>query len=173
MKTVKVQTTKASADKLHALLVKMAEGLEKLYDCLRTQQAALLKWDFSAFSATIRQQERLVRENLEREKKRIALVSEIAGEKGTEKLSLRQLAESLGGEWPDRFEKLAGRIKTASGKVSSMKDQNESVIINSRKLVNDQLILLLELARLNRNLYEGSGKKSVKANMHKVLDQKA
>jgi hypothetical protein len=173
MKTAKVQTPKASADKLHALLVEMAEGLEKLYDCLRAQQSALLKWDFPAFSATIRQQERMVRENLEREKKRIAMVSEIAGKKGAEKLSLRQLAESLGGEWPDRFEKLAGRIRTASGKVSSMKDQNESVINNSRKLVNDQLILLLELARLNRNLYEGSGKKSVKTNMHKVLDQKA
>jgi len=173
MKNSNVQTSKASPEKLHALMAEMAEGLEKLYDCLRTQQAALLKWDLPAFSATIRQQKRLARENLEREKKRIALVREMTGKNGAETSSLRQLAENLGGEWPGRFEKLAGRIRTASGKVSSMKEQNESVIKNSRKLVNDQLILLLELARLNRNLYEGSGKKSVKANMHKVLDQKA
>lgn len=172
MNTTSKQTPKANAEKLHALLVEMAIGLEKLYECLRLQQAALLKWDFPSFGATIRGQKRLARENLEREKKRIALVSEIAGKKATEKQSLRQLAESLGDEWPERFEKLAGRIRTASGKVSAMKDQNDSVINNSRKLVNDQLMLLLELARLNRNLYEESGKKSAKANMHKVLDQK-
>ena len=172
MKTASKQKTKASAEKLYTLLAGIAEGLEKLYECLRLQQASLMKWDFPSFSATISQQKRLARKNLEREKERIALVSEITGKQAAEKLSLRQLAESLGGEWPERFEKLASRIKTASGKVSSMKDQNESIINNSRKLVNDQLKLLLELARLNRNLYEGSGKKSEKANMYKVLDQK-
>ena len=146
MKTTGKRTKESSAEKLYALLVEMASGLEKLYGCLRLQQAALLKW--------------------------AALAVEIAGEDEAEKPSLRQLAESLGGEWPARFEKIAGRIRTASDKVSSMKDQNESIISYSSKLVGDQLKLLLELARLNRNLYEESGKKSAKANMHKVLDQK-
>ena len=172
MKTTGKRTKESSAEKLYALLVEMASGLEKLYGCLRLQQAALLKWDFPSFRATIRQQECLARENLEREKKRAALAVEIAGEDEAEKPSLRQLAESLGGEWPARFEKIAGRIRTASDTVSSMKDQNESIISYSSKLVGDQLKLLLELARLNRNLYEESGKKSAKANMHKVLDQK-
>ena len=56
MKTTGKRTKESSAEKLYALLVEMASGLEKLYGCLRLQQAALLKWDFPSFRATIRQQ---------------------------------------------------------------------------------------------------------------------
>ena len=57
--------------------------------------------------------------------------------------------------------------------VQTMKKQNEFLITRSRELVSERLNLLLELARINRNIYEKSGKKRKNANLQKVLDHKA
>ena len=161
------------AEKLHALLTAMADGLDELYGCLRDQQACLLRWNLAGFLETVQRQQRLARENLQREQQRRTLVQEMMGEERGESVRLRQIAEELGQDWPVRFQALAQRLKSSSGKAADMRKLNESLISHSHRLVNDRIKLLLDLARINRNLYEPSGKKSKKSNMHKVLDRKA
>ena len=169
---VAVSSEKLRAERLYSLLSAMAEALEQLYDCLRSQQKALIGWDYEAFVSCTRQQNSLARENLRRDQVRLALVQQFPKGENDRTLSLRELGALLGDPWQQRFEELAGRIRTASGKVSDMKTQNEMLIGKARSLVASQLKLLLEFARINRNLYEENGKKSRKANLHKVLDQK-
>jgi signal transduction histidine kinase len=161
------------AEKLHALLSAMADGLDELYGCLRDQQACLLRWNLAGFLETVRRQQRLAQENLQREKERRMLVAEMVGEERSESVTLRQISEELEQDWPVRFQALAKRLRSSSGKAADMKKQNESLISHSHRLVNDRIKLLLDLARINRNLYEPSGKKSKKSNLHKVLDRKA
>lgn len=173
MKTGTAQNETQRAEKLHELLLAIAGGLEKLYGCLRDQQSSLLRWNLPGFTAAMDCQQELVRENMRRELQRKALVCEIVGEERSATATLSQIAQELGGDWPECFQDLARRIRTASGKVAEMKKQNESLIGHGQRLVNDQIKLLLDLARLNRNLYEHSGRKSSRSNLHKVLDQKA
>jgi len=149
----------------------MAEGLERLYDCLRAQQRALVSCKLGDFNETLKLENRLARQNLKREQQRRVLISEMLGE-GCETVSLKKLAAGFDSPWPERFEKLAERIRQAGGKVQTMKKQNEFLIIRSRELVSERMKLMLELARLNRNIYEESGKKRKNPNLHKVLDQK-
>ena len=118
----------------------------------------------------MKKQKRLARVNLKAEKERQALVNEIWGD--TEPVKLVTIAQRLESPWRERFLSLAERIRSATGKVVVMKKQNEFLITKARNRVNDELKLLLDFARLNRNLYEESGKKSKAANLHKVLDQK-
>lgn len=170
MKMPKMEIRKAEIEKLYELLLGLAQGLERLYQCLRSQQAALISWNFEDFISTVQEQKRLARENLSREEERKALLSQMTGLR--QEISLRELTGLLEDPWQKRFSELAERLKAESGKVIQMKKQNEFLINKSRELVNEQLKLLLDLARLNRNLYEKSGKKSKKTNLHKVLDQK-
>ena len=169
---VAVSSEKLQAERLYSLLSAMAKALEQLYDSLRSQQKALISWDYEAFVVCTRQQNSLARENLRREQLRLTLVEQFPKGENARTLSLRELGALLGNPWQQRFEELAGRIKSASGKVSDMKTQNEMLIGKARSLVDSQLKLLLEFARINRNLYEENGKKSRKSNLHKVLDQK-
>lgn len=167
-----LSTEKNRAERLYSLLSAMAKGLERLYDGLRFQQKALIRWDYEAFVSSTRQLNALARENLQREETRKALVQEFSTVGEDRPLSLRELGARLGDPWQQRFAELAARIRTASGKASAMKGQNEMLIGKARSLVDSQLKLLLEFARINRNLYGENGKKSRKANLHKVLDQK-
>ncbi|OGG06637.1 MAG: hypothetical protein A3F83_06260 [Candidatus Glassbacteria bacterium RIFCSPLOWO2_12_FULL_58_11] len=169
---VTMTSDKLQAERLYTLLSAMAKALEQLYDCLRSQQKALITWNYEAFVSSTREQNSLARENLRREQIRLALVQQFPKGENGRNLSLRELGALLGEPWQRRFEELASRIRTASGKVSDLKAQNEMLIGKARSLVDGQLKLLLEFARINRNLYEENGKKSKKANLHKVLDQK-
>ncbi|MEA1996905.1 MAG: flagellar export chaperone FlgN [Gemmatimonadota bacterium] len=174
MKKSEPDTLQSDAVELYDLLTGMAQGLEQLYQCLRRQQAAVIKWNLEDFLSTVEDEKRLARENLDREEARKALVERIMAGSFQENspVSLRELASHLEPQWQERFRELAARIKSASGSVAEMKKQNEFLITRARETVNDQLKLLLELARLNRNTYEESGKKSRKANLHKVLDRR-
>jgi len=168
----KAQTRIIDIEKLYDLLLGIAQDLEKIYECLLSQQIALMNWDHDNFLATVREQNRLARENLRRESQRKELVKKISAESEGGSVNLRELAIGLGGKWPERFSKIAERIKTASGKAVMIRRQNEFLISKSREMINEQLKLVLDLARLNRNTYESSGKKTRKANLPKVLDQK-
>jgi transketolase len=168
----KAQTRIIDIEKLYDLLLGIAQDLEKIYECLLSQQIALMNWDHDNFLATVREQNRLARENLRRESQRKELVKKISAESEGDSVNLRELAIGLGGKWPERFSKIAERIKTASGKAVMIRRQNEFLISKSREMINEQLKLVLDLARLNRNTYESSGKKTRKANLPKVLDQK-
>lgn len=161
------------ARQLLSLLNEMATGLDRLYACLRDQQKALMGWKLADFVATVRSQRRLARENLKREEARRELVRGLVGEQRAEKISLREIAEMAGGQWPEKFRAVAGKVRSASESVAEMKKQNEALINRSRELVDGQLRLMIELASLNRNTYGQSGRKTSRGSMHKVLDQKA
>ncbi|MBW7996903.1 MAG: hypothetical protein FVQ81_10135 [Candidatus Glassbacteria bacterium] len=169
----KTDTSAVQTKKLHNLLGDMAEGMDKLYACLRDQQKALMGWKLADFVETVKRQRRLARENLGREDERRALVRKLAGGQNAANRSLRDLAEMFGGRWPKKFQAVADKIKSSSARVAEMKKQNEALITRSRDLVDGQLRLMINLASLNRNTYEQSGRKTGRGSTHKVLDQKA
>lgn len=161
------------AGKMLALLGAMADGLNKLYACLRDQEKALMHWRLADFVETTKRQRVLVQENLDREKMRRQLVAGVVGETRAASVSLRELAELFGGSWPERFKAVSERIRVASSKVAAMKKQNEMLIGRSREVVDVQVKLMLNLASLNRNNYGKSGRKAKMANLHQVLDRQA
>jgi hypothetical protein len=163
----------AVAGKMLALLSAIAGGLNKLYSCLRDQEKSLMQWKLADFVETTRRQRALVQENLDREKQRIELVTDLVGESRAKEVSLRELAEMFGGKWPDKFKAVSERIRRESSRVAEMKKQNEALIVRSRDLVDGQVKLMLNLASLNRNNYGKSGRKARQANIHKVLDRQA
>ena len=73
--------------------------------------------------------------------------------------SMKELAAGFDHPWPKRFERLAERLRKAGNMVQTMKKQNEFLITRARELVSERINLLLELARINRGIYEESGKK--------------
>ena len=161
------------AGKMISLLGAMADGLNKLYSCLRDQEKALMHWRLADFVETTKRQRALVQENLEREKRRRELVAALVGESRAAEVSLRELAELFGGKWPEKFKAVSERIRQASSRVATMKNQNEALIIRSREVVDGLVKLMLDLASLNRNNYGKSGRKARQTNLHKVLDQQA
>ena len=150
----------------------MAKGLEQLYDCLRAQQRALMSCKLDDFNETLLLENHLAGKNLERENRRRELIAALLG-KQPETVSMKELAAGFDHPWPKRFERLAERLRKAGNMVQTMKKQNEFLITRARELVSERINLLLELARINRGIYEESGKKRKKTNMHKVLDHKA
>ena len=166
------KTKKNGPERLYRLLSSMAKGLEQLYDCLRAQQRALVNCKLDDFNETLLLENRLAGKNLERENRRRELITELLGEQ-QEMVSLKELATGFENSWPKRFEALAERLRKAGNMVQTMKKQNEFLITRAREMVSERINLLLELARINRGIYEESGKKRKKTNMHKVLDHKA
>jgi predicted RNase H-like nuclease (RuvC/YqgF family) len=166
------KTKKSGPEKLYRLLASMAKALERLYDCLRDQQRALVSCKLNDFNKTLILENRLAAANLERERQRQELIAEMLGAQD-KTISLKELAAGFDHPWPERFEAVAARIRKAGNMVQTMKKQNEFLITRSRELVSERLNLLLELARINRNIYEKSGKKRKNANLQKVLDHKA
>ena len=177
MKNLPITNSSETAGQLYSLLEKIVDGLDKLYLCLRSQQNALMSWDLSAFNLSIREQGKLARKNLAWEHERQELVAEVVGPENQTAdqtpVKLPQLAEMFGGKWSARFAKISGKIRAAAGKADNMKKQNEMLINKSKTLVGDQLKLLVDLARLNRNLYGQKGQKSPKKNLRQVMDQRA
>ncbi|MBN2290278.1 MAG: flagellar export chaperone FlgN [Candidatus Glassbacteria bacterium] len=165
------KTKENGPEKLHRILSAMAGDLERLYDCLRAQQRALVKCRLDDFNKTLELENRLAERNLDRERQRRELVAGMFGE-NSDKASLKELTAGMSPPWPGRFKALAERLRQAGNMVQTMKKQNEFLITSARDLVSERLKLMLELARLNRNVYEKSGKKSKRANLHKVLDRK-
>ena len=166
----KERDTGQAAQELHSLLAEIARGLETLYESLRSQQKAIVQWDLATLTENIGVQKKLVRAHRAAEERRRALSKEIAGAGRT---SLSEVGDRLGGPWPGRFRRLAVRIRESAGKVETMKKQNEFLLEKARGMVNGQLRLFMELARVNRNTYEGSGRKSRQSGLYKVFDQTA
>jgi hypothetical protein len=173
MKAPDGQKERRELTELYRLLHAMARALELIYDCLRRQQQALIEWRYEDFAGTIEEEKRLAAENLAREEERQRLVRELMGVESSAAITLRALAKNFGGPWPGRFERVARSLREAGGKAERMKKQNEFLISRSRDFVGGQIKLLLELARLNRNIYAKSGRKSRQASLYKVFDQKA
>ncbi len=162
------------AERLRLLLEAMADGLEELYASLLRQQRALTAWRLGEFLETVEEQKRLAAANFSREEERLRLVRELSHRAGSEQLlTLSEFAPLAGPEWEQRFRPLAVRIRQAGGKIEMLRRQNQLLISRSREIVNEQLKLLLELARLNRNTYEHSGRKARGPGLHQVLDRKA
>ncbi|MEA2062083.1 MAG: flagellar export chaperone FlgN [Gemmatimonadota bacterium] len=157
--------------KLHRLLSAMADGLERLYDCLRTQQSALMNMKLDEFNQATQLQSSLAEKNLEQDRQRKELIGRTMGTE-YETVPLKKLAAGLDPPWPDRFEAVAERIRLAGNKVETMKKQNEFLIGRSKQMVETHIKLLIEFANINRNIYGQSGRKKKKPNVHKVLDAK-
>lgn len=154
---------------LHGLLIETAVDMEQLYASLRSQQKAIVEWDFTALTRNIGEQRKLGQRNKERDKRRRELIKQLAG---SPDVTIHDLAESLGRPWSSRLDDAALRIRGTVDNVGAMKKQNEFLLEKARSMVNGQLRLFMELARINRNMYEESGKKSRQSNLHKVFDQK-
>ena len=159
--------------RIYNVLEGMHGTLEKIYSALIRQKQFLIKWDHAEFVKTVREIETLGRENSKREKDRLALFSEIAiDNREAAEMSIAQMAENFLPPWPAKFEELAARIKSAGNKVNLVKKQNETLLEQSREMVSDQIKLMLEYNRLNRDVYGKSGKKNQTTNVYKVVDRK-
>lgn len=166
--TTAVQT--GLMEELYGLLTETARDMERLYDSLRAQQRAIVEWDYAVLSGSVGEQNRLNRRHRAREKRRRELIDQLSDKPG---ISIRELAVSLGEPWGSRLNRAALNIRETVGKVGAMKKQNEFLLEKARDMVNSQLRLFMELARINRNIYEENGKKSRRSNLHKVFDQQA
>jgi FlgN protein len=163
------QNDKKDKETLFSLLSAMVRDMERLYNCLRIQQHALVKCRLDDLNKTLRIEYRLINRNLKRDSQCKELIAEMAGS-FSDTVSLKELAQSFLDPWPQRFKTVAERLRRVGDMIQIVRKQNEFLITNARELVNERLHLLIELARLNRNTYEQSGKKRKNPNLQKILD---
>ncbi|MCE5270082.1 flagellar protein FlgN [bacterium] len=155
---------------LLAVLGSLALQMDELYAALRDQQRAVVSRDLQGLGAAVHGQGRLVRLIHELEEKRRELCRRISGLSDPPPVS--KLAEGFGEPGRTQLKEAARRVRESAGRVESLKSQNSFLLERARSLVSGQLQLMLELTRINRNVYEESGKKSRKANLVKVFDKK-
>ena len=122
-------------EKLFRLLSAMARDLERLYNCLRIQQHALVKCRLDDLNKTLRIEYRLINRNLKRDSKCKALIAEIAGESG-DTVSLKELAQDFSPPWPERFIKISERLRRVGDLVQRTRNQNEFLIIYDYALMS-------------------------------------
>ena len=169
----KEQAIENLPQRIYNVLEGMYGTLDRIYSLLVQQKKYLVKWDNVEFMKTVRELEILGRENIKREKDRLALFSEIAIDREeAAEMSISDMAEHFLPPWPEKFRELSVRIKNAGNKVGLIKKQNERLLEQSREIVADQIKLMLEFNRINRDVYGKSGKKNPSTNVYKVVDRK-
>ncbi len=155
---------------LLAVLGDLAAQMDELYAALRDQQRAVVSRDLHGLGAAVHGQGRLLRGIHKLEENRRELCCRISGMGDPPPVGI--LAEGFGEPRRTQLKEAARRVRESAGRVESLKSQNSFLLEKARSLVSGQLQLMLELTRINRNVYEESGKKNRQANMVKVFDKK-
>ncbi len=157
-------------NELMETLENLAGQLDELYLSMQRQQRSVVNRDLQGLHASIREQNRLARSVRSFEERRVEISRRMSGL--DDPPSVSRMAESFGEPRRTKLKDAARRIRESAGRAEALKRQNAFLLEKARTLVNGQLKLFMEMARVNRNVYEESGRKSRQANLHKVFDRK-
>jgi hypothetical protein len=157
-------------NELMETLGNIAGQLDELYGSMQCQQRAVVNRDLMGLHESIREQSRLARSVRDLEERRIEISRRMTGL--NDPPSVSRIAEGFREPRRNQLKDASRRIRESAGRAEALKRQNAYLLEKARSLVNSQLKLFMEMARVNRNVYEESGKKSRQTNLHKVFDRK-